>query len=299
MARFSVAEDEESRAKRDDSRFGAFNRDEAGARQREREEVENEASSIRVMSRKSFVAMFAREYTPAHVTLIGPTQRGKTTLCFELLHAVLKRNPKWKVLIIHGKVKGRDHTIEENAKTSNYRIVRSYPPGFAIRPKHWKRNVNGYVLRPLGKKEDSAVEEERILKREFGKGIRSFYHTTGKDKVRITVVDERAQADKDLKLGKELDAPLQRGLPHNPEWNNIQRGAWCSYHCYDAPEHIFLFVDDDDSNIDRYAQFGVGDPRVIKKVMSELKVKKVPTGGTISQCLYMRRSDRFMCIVDT
>jgi hypothetical protein len=260
---------------------------------------EPDSSHVKVMSRDEFTQMFADTYTPSHLTMIGPTQRGKTTLCFALLQAVLARHKKdhWKVVFLHGKIKKRDHVMKDSAKAGNYRIIKSWPPGMTARPKHWRRNVNGYILRPLGNDKLSAFEEEKLLKQEFGKSIRTVYHSTRA--VTITVVDERAQADKDLKLGKDLDAPLQRGLPHNPEWNNIQRGAWCSYHCYDAPEHIFLFVDDDDSNIDRYAEFGVGDPRVIKKVMAGLKLKKVETGGTISQCLYMRRSDRFMCIVDT
>lgn len=252
-----------------------------------------------VVSRKQFVKEFAEDYTPSHLTMLGPTQRGKTTLCFQLLNAVLAahKDEHWRVVMLHGKIKKRDHTIKDEAKKNNYRVVKSWPPGWAIRPSHWKRNVSGYILRPLGNDKMSALEEEKVLKGEFAKAIRSSYH--GTRNVTITLIDERAQADKDLKLTKDLDAPLQRGLPHNPEWNNIQRGAWCSYHCYDAPEHIFLFVDDDDSNIDRYAEFGVGDPRVIKAVMANLKLKKVKTGGTISQCLYMRRSDRYMCIVDT
>lgn len=253
---------------------------------------------VRIVPRKTFVEDFGENYTPSHVTFIGPTQRGKTTLCFELLHEVLARNPKWRVVILHGKVKGRDHTIGDWAKKSNYRIVKSYPPGPALRPKHWKRNIKGHVLRPLPRKSDmSAREEERLLQDRFKEGISKNYHETRN--VKITVVDERAQADKDLKLAQELDAPLQRGLPHNPEWNLIQRGKWVSYHCFDAPEHMFIYLDDDKSNRDRYSEFGCADPDVIYELVTKLKGKKVKTGGTISQCLYMRRSDRYMCIVDT
>jgi hypothetical protein len=263
-----------------------------------RQDAENDAANIPTIPRETFVEDFAAKYTPSHVTFIGPTQRGKTTLCFQLLHAVLQKNPKWKVVFLHGKIKGRDHTIEEWSKKSNYRIVRSYPPGPAIRPKHWKRNVKGYILRPLKKDDISAREEEKLLQTQFSRGIRSNYHYTGKH-VKITVVDERAQADKDLKLTTDLDAPLQRGLPHNPEWNSIQRGKWVSYHTFDAPEHVFIYKSDDSSNVERYAELGFGDPRVIEVCLNELKMKKVKTGGTISQALYMRRSDRYMCIVDT
>jgi hypothetical protein len=264
-----------------------------------REDADNEASQVPVIDRERFVGEFATSYTPSHVTLIGPTRRGKTTLCFQLLDAVLKEHKKehWRVVVLHGKIKRRDQTMKEWGKKSNYRTVKTWPPGPTLRPSHWKRNVNGHILLPLSNDKLSAAQEEKVLKEEFTKSIRSNYHST--KGVKITLIDERAQADKDLKLTKDLDAPLQRGLPHNPEWNNIQRGAWCSYHCYDAPEHIFLFFDDDDSNLERYAEFGCGDPRVIVALLKKLKTSKSKDGGTISQCLYMRRSDRYMCIVDT
>lgn len=256
-----------------------------------------ERAEVGVVPRDVFVEQFGESYTPSHVTFIGPTQRGKTTLCFQLLQAVIRKNPKWKVVVLHGKIKGRDHTIEEWSKKSNYRIVTEWPPGMTPRPAHWKHNVNGYILRPLKKDDISAKEEEALLQDQFSKALRDNYHAT--KGVRITVVDERAQADKDLRLSKQLDAPLQRGLPHNPEWNSIQRGKWVSYHCYDAPEHIFIYKSDDSSNVERYAELGCVDPKSIEPVLRDLKTKKVKTGGTISQCLYIRRSDRYMCIVDT
>lgn len=282
--RFAVANARESQG----SRFGMDKRDN-----------EPDVPSLRTVPREEFVKQFAQDYKPSHVTLIGPTQRGKTTLCFQLLHAVLARHRKdrWTATILHGKIKKRDDTMREYARKSNYRVIKSWPPGPAGRPKHMKRNVSGYILLPLGNDKMSAAEEEKTLKAEFGRAIRSNYHSTRR--VKITVIDERAQADKDLKLTKDLDAPLQRGLPHNPEWNNIQRGAWCSYHCYDAPQHVFLFFDDDDSNVERYSEFGIGDPRGIQEILKNLKTKTVKNGGMISQCLYMRRSDRYMCIVDT
>ena len=259
------------------------------------EEHDAEADQVPVIDRKTFVADFAEKYTPSHVTFIGPTRRGKTTLCFQLLHAILARHPKWQVVVLHGKIKGRDKTITDWAKKSNYRIVSTWPPGPRVRPKHYQSH--GVIQRPL-KKKLPAKEEEKLLTEEFARSIRSNYHYTGKN-VKITLVDERAQADKDLRLTTDLDAPLQRGLPHNAEWNNIQRGAWVSYHCYDAPEHMFIFHDDHESNRKRYSEFGCADPEVIFRLVSKLETRKSKDGGTISQCLYMRRSDRYMCIVDT
>jgi len=282
---------------RSNSSLGLARRDESDRSRRE-SEYDSAADQVPVIARDAFVRQFADEYTPSHVTLIGPTQRGKTTLCFQLLNAVMIKHSKWKVIVLHGKIKGRDHTMEEAAKKNKYRIVDHWPPGPTWRPSKRKRAIRGYILRPLKKDDIPANEEEKLLKTEYSKALRKNYHYTGKQVV-ITLVDERAQADKDLRLTDQLDAPLQRGLPHNPEWNNIQRGAWVSYHCYDAPEHMFIYHDDHESNRKRYSEFGCADPDVIFRLVSKLKLTKVETGGTISQCLYMRRSDRYMCIVDT
>jgi hypothetical protein len=265
-------------------------------------ERDSAVGKVATVPRKEFVRDFAASYTPSHVTFIGPTRRGKTTLCFELLGAIHQRHPKWKVTVLHGKIKGRDEAMGVWAKKNNYRITTTGTPGMTLRPSKSKRRVNGYIVRPLKKNTaETAHEEKEILRREFAAAIRSNYHYTSrkKDTVRITLVDERAQADKDLKLTEDLDGPLQRGLPDNPEWNNIQRGKWISYHCYDAPEHMFIFHDDDQSNRERYSEFGCADPDVIFELVSNLETRKSKDGGTISQCLYMRRSDRYMCIVDT
>lgn len=301
VARFGAVRDdgrgESAQAQaRSSSRSGlSLSRDDESAYRQRQQEYDSDADQVPVVARDVFVDDFAEKYTPSHVTLIGPTQRGKTTLCFQLLDAVLKKHRKWRVTVLHGKIKGRDKTIAEWAKKSNYRVGRHWPPPPRMRPRHFQSQ--GYVHRPLRKKM-SPKEEEKLLQEEFPRSIRSNYHYTGKE-VRIILVDERAQADKDLRLTTDLDAPLQRGLPHCPEWNNIQRGAWVSYHCYDAPEHMFIFHDDHESNRKRYSEFGCADPEVIFRLVSKLKTKKVKTGGTISQCLYMRRSDRYMCIVDT
>jgi hypothetical protein len=283
-------------------RFAVSTRDRERAGSRfgmDRGRDEPDVPKLRTVPREEFVDQFAQNYTPSHVTFIGPTRRGKSTLCFQLLEAVLARHKRdrWTAVVLHGKIKKRDQLMLDSGKKPGHRVIKSWPPTASPRPRHMKRNVRVYILLPLGNDKMPAAEEKKVLKAEFSRAIRANYHSTRR--VKITVIDERAQADKDLKLTEDLDAPLQRGLPHNPEWNNIQRGAWCSYHCYDAPEHVFLFFDDDDSNVERYAEFGIGDPRGIKEVLKGLKTKKSKDGGTISQCLYMRRSDRFMCIVDT
>ena len=258
------------------------------------------STRIPTLSRRDFVREFGRTYGNGHLTMIGPTGRGKSRLSGQLQKEIV--NPHRQVIYLHGKVAGRDLVVPKLARSNNYRIIHEWPPPRSVRPANWRRNVNGWILLPLEKPLKSPEEENKLLQREFRKGINHGYTNTNDDKQFITVVDERAQAEEDLKLKVALDGPLQRGLPHNPEWNHVQRGRWVSYHCYDAPSDMFIFFDDDVDNRKRYSEFACGDPDEVLYVTSKLKQREIKRrGGTsiISQCLYMRRADRFMCIVDT
>jgi hypothetical protein len=251
---------------------------------------------IDVVPRKDFVREFGDDYGDGqHVTMIGPTQRGKSTLSGQLQHRVA--SPDRQVVVLHGKILHRDPVIPRLAERNGYRVIHEWPPTrIHRRPvQHSRRKVNGYILVPLQQASDARTENE-LLRSEFSKAIQANYQNTKKKT--ITVVDERAQAEKDLKLQNELDGPLQRGAPDNAEWNHIQRGAWVSYHCYDAPAHMFIFHDDHLANRKRYSEFGCADPDEILYLTEQLDTREVKSGGTISQCLYMRRSDRYMCIVD-
>jgi len=230
---------------------------------------------------------------------MGPTGRGKTTLCKQLLVTVI--SPDRKALVLHGKIKGRDPVIGQMAEDCNLRIISSYPPRPDVREtaKHGRDKYrNGYILRPLDRHAENAAEENEILSREFRKGIHANY-TTSSRKKRITVVDESHQAQETLKLKGDIEGPLMRGAPDNSVWNLLQRGRFVSYHCYSAPEHVIIFYDPDRTNQQRYSEIGDVDPEEIVAITSNLRTERSRDGRTISQALYMRRGDRYMCIVDT
>jgi energy-coupling factor transporter ATP-binding protein EcfA2 len=246
---------------------------------------------VDTLSRKDFLHEFRNDYSDGqHVTLLGPTGRGKTTLGGQMLVVVV--SPERKAVILHGKIKGRDRTIPKLAEAGNFRIISAWPPG-----KLTGRNGNGYILRPLDKPGETQAEENQLLHDEFQKAIRANYHTSSK-KPRITVIDESHQAQHDLKLKSDIEGPLMRGAPDNACWNFVQRGRFVSYHCYDAAEHLIIFYDSDDSNQQRYAEIGDVDPHEILAITANLKRERVADGRTISQALYIRRGGG-MYIVDT
>lgn len=250
--------------------------------------------TVEQISRRDFLIEFGHDYANGqHVTAIGPTGRGKSTLMFQCLGRVI--SPDRQVTSLHGKIKGRDPVVNRAAKQLNLRIVDELPD----EPRRWydrKRQYNGYLMVPLTKPGKTVAEENTKLRTAFGAGIHHNYKTRGQ--ATITHVNETHQAQVELKLKELCEAILMRGAPDAAEWNEIQRGRYVSYHCYGAPEHMFVFYDDDRDNRKRYADFGCADPQVIEFLCSRLKTARARDGRTISQCLYMRRSGG-MFVIDT
>jgi hypothetical protein len=224
-------------------------------------------------------------------TFIGPSQRGKTTLAFQLLHVSI--SPERKCVILAGKPPKRDPVMSRAAEKLNLRIVETWPPSF--NPKDRKRN--GWVLRPKQTMDDVKRDNEH-LREEFRKAILWSYRETKNPT--IVVIDERFHLENDLRVPKEeLDASLLRGQPHSGQWNLLQRSRNISYNVYSAPEHIFVFYDPDINNQKRYGEIGGVDPDLVIELASTLKTTRVPSGGTISQALYIRRSGPEIYVVDT
>lgn len=272
---------------------------------------EDSFKSVPVVPRKEHIREFASNYHAGqHVTFLGPSGRGKTRLCGELLVATLKKHPEIEGRILHGKIKGRDNTIEELAHRG-FPITTESNLGFwdkfkyAVRkPKGQKRL--GYIVRPLTKPEGSAnsdskdepTDKENLhLRRVFRRTIYRSYHAPKKHPVAL-VVDEAHQAHNDLKLRKACEGPLMRGRPVCGVWSLLQRGRYVSYMVYDQAEHVYIFADPDKSNQERYSEIGGVDAAFLKQLSKKLKTYTAPDGSTYSQCIYFRRSGDYLAIVD-
>ncbi|SRR6266568_2423104 len=245
---------------------------------------------IPVIPRREFARQFGNDYSSGqHVTFIGPTQRGKTTLCLDLLSKVI--SPERPCVILAGKPPSRDKAMDEIApKMLNLRVVEEWPPTRTFRD----RKRNGYVLRPEQKMR-SRADDEANLKAQFSKAIMDNYR---KKTPTITVADEAYLVQVTLKLKGDYEQPLMRGAPHNAMWSLIQRGAYVSYLSYNSPDHIFIFNDPDVANRKRYADIGGVDPRLVYDITTTLQTYEIQSGQTISECLYIRRAGPELLIVD-
>lgn len=256
--------------------------------------VNNPSVVAEFIPRKEFLAAFGQDYCEGqHLTLLGPTGRGKSRLCYQCLAQVIR--PDHPVYSLHGKVRGRDPVVMSVAKKLHLRMVEDLPS--STRQKlDAKRHYNGYLIAPLVKPTNVADETQK-LQTSFGRAISQNYRTV-KHKT-ITHINEAHQVQAELRLKEEVEAPLMRGGPDNAVWQEAQRGRYLSYHTYSAPEHIFIFYDDDADNRKRYADLGVMDPKELYYLSSNLRTKRVADGRTISECLYIRRGSGDVYVVGT
>lgn len=255
--------------------------------------------SIDVVPRKTFLREFGRNYgNGQHFTAIGPTQRGKTTLAIEMVQRVI--SPKRKALVLAGKPAGRDHVMASAGAKLGLRYVEEWPPATRAPMPGRSKDDNGFILRPLVKPSTDPDRDERLLHDQFRKGMVAAYASQRPlGKPCVLFVDEAHLVQNDLGLKSEYEAPLTRGAPDVAVWSLIQRGRYISYHAYNAPEHLVLFYDPDISNVKRYAEMiGGVDPVFITRVVTQLRMYRVPTGGTISEALYIRRSGPELFIVN-
>ena len=257
---------------------------------------DEETHDIAHIPRRAFVREFGENYHAGqHVTFLGPSGRGKTRLAGQLLVSVKQHHEEIRSVILHGKIAGRDLTIEKLAKQTNTPIVSHYPPR-GIRQRVRARNARGIILRPLTKPADTPADENVILRNEYRKAIHGGYQAKRKHPI-ILVVDEAHQTHNDLKLLRDCEGPLMRGRPVCAMWSLVQRGRYVSYHVYDEAEHVFIFYDPDRNNQQRYSEIGDVDARYIVELTQQLKTETVADGSTISEALYFRRSGNQLSIV--
>lgn len=264
----------------------------------EEDEIDREIDRVEVISRKQFLKEFAREYRPGqHVTAMGPSGRGKTELMGQMAGAVVRAHPQIKLKVLHGKIKGRDQTIERFAKSARLSIGPEANPTWMQRHVT-KRKSHGHIVRPLEKPMESPAAENEHIASKFRRAIHSSYHTSAKRPV-ILFVDEAHQAHNDLRLRTDCEGPLMRGRPVCGVWSLLQRGRYVSYMVYDQAEDILIFFDPDRDNQRRYSEIGGVDADVLIRLSRQLKTKTVADGSTISQALWFKRSGSRLAIVDT
>lgn len=232
---------------------------------------------VESIPRTEFLAECWEYKAGEHVSIIGPTGSGKTYIAYELLaHSATVELPAFIMVM-----KPRDETTLKFAKRMKYRVVRSWPIPLSI----WNPGKKaGYIIWPAHSR-DPEMDDERherifrnLLRDSFVKGDR------------IIFADETVSLTKEMHLERDLTRIWTKGRSMGcGMWAATQRPAHVPLVMYDQAEHLFLAYDPDIRSQQRFKEIGGVDPDLVFQVVGKLKQ---------FQWLYIRRSDRTMCVVE-
>lgn len=232
-----------------------------------------------LVSRDEFLATRWRYRPGEHVTILGPTDCGKTTLGFQLLARSIR--PKLPAIVFA--MKPRDATVKTWAKALRFRTVRSWPP----MPSIWTPGVNnppGWVLWPKHTFEPERDDYNHYVL------FRSAIINSYKKGNRILFCDETYGLTAELKLERPLVTVWSRGRSMGTGlWAASQKPSHIPLWAYNQAQHLFLYYDPDKRSRERFAEIGGIDPKAVEAAVMSLKPH---------QCLYIRRNPRAWCIID-
>lgn len=181
-----------------------------------------------------------------HVTIIGPTGQGKTTLALELME-----QRDYPLIIA---TKPRDSTMERMSRRgSGWHTIREWPP-YRQRSILWPK-----LVRPADKwTQASAIRE--ALENVFVAGGYA------------VLIDELSYVIDELKCGTEIRQIWQQGRALNISLVTcILRPSHVPLLAYDQATHIVMFRDNDETNLKRMGGLGHWSKAEIIGNVSRLK----------------------------
>lgn len=229
---------------------------------------------VKLYDRKRFMSS-VWEYNPGeHVSFIGPTGSGKTYLALPLLARSVSEEVPGYITVM----KARDKTVGDFIKKHKWRRTLTFPP-----PPSPRAKPPGWVVWPHHTNDPEAddVRHEEIFRRMH----RQLY-------VRGNAVifdDEAVSLVREMNLRPDLVRIWTKGRSMDCGlWAATQRPSLVPLEMYDQAEHLFLAHDADKRNRERFGEIGGVDPDLVVSVVSRLPKYF---------WLYIRRSDRSMCVV--
>jgi hypothetical protein len=214
-------------------------------------------------------------YQPGqHVTFLGRTDSGKTTLAYQLLRYVA--TPKLPALSLVAKPKSA--TVDKWRKTLDHPKVTSWPPPLQT----FRAKPTGWMLWP--KHSFDPDQDDAAHYAIFRRALNDSY----KRGHRIVFADE-ALGLVDLGLERNLVAVWTRGreMPTGL-WAATQKPSHIPLQAYNQATHLFLAFESDRRNRQRFSEISGFDSQFVGTIVTTLNKW---------EWLYINTDDRTMCIV--
>lgn len=243
------------------------------------------ASGVVTIPRAAFLTRYFQYEPGNHLTLLGPTQSGKSTLAFQLLKVSTYEKLPGVVLVM----KPRDPVVSDMAVKLDYQVIRDWPPPIRHR-RQVKTRGKIEIVYPKGwmvwpKHTFDTDRDDAHMHAVFKRTLMGSYQRGNT----VLFADEVFGLAKELHLERELAAIWSRGAAMGCGlWASSQRPYSIPQWAYSSPEHIFLANDPDKRDRDRYKEIGGVDPDLVEYITRTLPKY---------HWLYIRRTGPEMCIV--
>lgn len=203
-----------------------------------------------------------------HVTLLGPTGAGKTTLALQIL-------PRRKYAVVFG-TKRRDSTLQQLTK-QGYVIKRDWP----VEQRYRKVILWPYMMHPGDIYHQRKVFAD-CLKDVYRRGSWCVY------------LDEIRYMTDYLKLSSLCELLWQQGRSIGVSLiGGTQRPAYIPTVAYDQVSHLFIWKNNDQMTVRRLRELGAFiDPQIIMDVVVKLERHEVLYLNTREEGLCVTRVER-------
>lgn len=241
---------------------------------------------LTVIPRREFAAQRFPYKDGEHVVFGGRTQKGKTTLAFDLLeYCATPECPAYVAVS-----KPTDKTTATAGERLGYRRVSEWPPNRTLK-EMVDGPPSGYLIWPKFGDIDNDMEKasyvtSRLLGDRYTAGVRN--------KHGILVMDDTMVKSKILGLDKQMTTILaMSGAMGIGQWVFVQKptdSGRTALWAYEQSEHIFLTKAGDKRTRQRFDEISGIDGKLVERALQDLDEY---------QFLYIKRTEGYICVVDS
>jgi hypothetical protein len=235
------------------------------------------------------------DYRPGeHLSLMYPTQKGKTHLAYQLSDAAMRQNPELDYCSLMPKP--NSSATSRWAEALDLRETPDWPP----RKKFMQGKPRGHVLWPEHRKDLPADENRAQIADKMRKALHEMYWKGDcicfADDVFVLAVlmGLNPELEEFWTCGGEGGAGLWSA--NQKPSGTLGSGSVSSF-AYNSPVHLFLGRDTDERNVKRFGEIGGGvDPAEVAYLVRNLRL--YPIGKkNISEVLYIDTRGPYKCLI--